>query len=697
MEEKGGMALDEELKDVIKRVADLELEVTLLKHQLADKEVVSERAPTMNMATPVKRLDEETAPKQEVPVRVPTVRKEFNLEKALGTWLPRVFMFILLLGVLWGLKVGMDYGVITNPVRVALGYAGTILLYYLGMRYVRRGKKGFGLTLLGGFIGLGILTTFAAHHLYGYLSFTVAFLLGVVYIIAGLLLSRKTKSETLTLFSGIAGFLLPFLLEGEGATAIQFCAYILLLFLSLFYVSLSQQHKFSFYITFVLFHLTLFFYAILDGGYEAEGILVATVLIQHAVILFFYVKGKISRTVFSEGLLYTNFVFTIAWIKLLDHVSEMTVYGLLAFVYCVLVIYMFWKKDNALRGILSAVAVFAISVFILSFDLEDSRVVLMLLLVNGTLGIWVGICYETIRTIVTGSIVYLFALPAVLITTPIEVFWSLEHAVWLVFLASVGWLFYTLYRWTPTWLVGKTVRIDGSLIVGQVLVLLYINKLTVLFLSNTYFAFETAIYVQGLVMLVVLCAMYALHKWHKGLYVAHSTVILFLLFSFRMMLSGLGAPYNAHGEFLFTIIVQVIYATVFTVLIGAIMKDRFYLSREKLKWQVPQLAVVLQVFYFIYLNKWYFSFIAAYGWDLEYVLLVHTFSLFTFAFVSISVGGKLQWKWVKFIGAGLIVVCVLKLFIIDLSNISIFVRAILFIIVGIAGLIYSRTLLKEEK
>lgn len=696
MGEKGGMVLDEELKDVIKRVADLEREVASLKRQLSDKEVVPEQASPIRVATPVKRPDEVATPQQEVPVREPTVRKEFNLEKALGTWLPRVFMFILLLGVLWGLKVGMDYGVITNPVRVALGYAGTILLYYLGMRYVRSGKKGFGLTLLGGFIGLGILTTFAAHHLYGYLSFTVAFLLGVVYIIAGLLLSRKMKSETLTLFSGIAGFLLPFLLEGQGATAIQFCAYILLLFLSLFYVSLSQQHKFSFYITFVLFHLTLFFYAILDSGYEAEGILVATVLIQHGVILFFYVKGKISRSIFTEGLLYSNFVFTIAWIKLLEHVPEVTFYGLLAFVYCALALYSFWKKDHALRGVLSAVAVFAISVFILSFNLEDSRVVLMLLLVNGTLGIWVGIRYETLRTIVTGSIVYLFALPAVLITTPIEVFWSLEHAVWLVFLASVGWLFYTLYHWMPTWLVGKTVRIDGSLIIGQVLVLLYINQLTLLWLSSTYFAFETAMHVQWLVVLVALCLMYALHKWRQGLYVAHSAVILFVVLSLSVMLSGLGAS-NAHGEFLFTFFVQVLYAAIFTVMIGAMMKDRFYLSREKLKWQVPQLAVVLQVFYFIYLNKWYFSFIAAYDWDLEYVLLVHTFSLFTFAFVSISVGGKLKWKWVKFIGAGLIVVCVLKLFIIDLASISIFVRAILFIIVGVVGLVYSRTLLKEEK
>ncbi len=78
---------------------------------------------------------------------VPTqrkVRNEFDIEMVLSAWLPRIFMFILLLGVLWVLKVGMDNGIITNPVRVALGYAGTILLYYLGMRYYNGGKKDLG-------------------------------------------------------------------------------------------------------------------------------------------------------------------------------------------------------------------------------------------------------------------------------------------------------------------------------------------------------------------------------------------------------------------------------------------------------------------------------------------------------------------------------------------------------------------------
>ncbi|WP_082786460.1 DUF2339 domain-containing protein [Sporosarcina psychrophila] len=691
------MKLDEELKVILQRVSDLEGEVSTLKRQLAEMKTppspVTEKVEKVHLASIMARLPEQPV-REEVPIQQ-KIRKEFDLEKALSNWLPRIFMFILLLGVLWGLKVGMDNGFITNPVRVGMGYTGTILLYFLGTHYYNGGKKGFGLTLLGGFIGLGILTTFAAHLLYGYLNFTIAFVIGVAYIIAGLLLSRKTKSETLTIFSGIAGFLLPFLLEGEGATSIQFCAYILLLFLSLFYVSLSQKYKYTFYVMFSLFHLTLFVYALLESAFAEESILVATVLIQHSVILLFYLKGRISRDVFSEALLYSNFVLTIGWIKLLDHMQEVTVYGLLALLYSVLAVYSFWKKESALRGILSAVAVFAVTVFILAFDMDDTRVILILLLVNGAIGIWVGLRFNTLRTIVTGSVIYLFTVPAVLTTMQINAFWSMENAVWLVFIGSFSWIFYTLYRFTPSRLLGKTKSIDKSLIVGQLLVLVYIFKLTKLGLANTYVSFDTANHVQAFVLLMVLSAMYFFHKWSKGLYLTHGAVILFLIAGMIVLLTGLGSYYK-HGEFLFNFFVQFAFVAAFTAVVWAIVKDRFYLSSKELKWETPQLAIVLQIIYFIVLNKWYLAFTTAYEWDLEYVLFAHTFLLFAFAFVSISIGGKMNWKYVKIIGAVLIIICVLKLFLVDLSSISILVRAILFTIVGVVGLVYSRTLLKED-
>jgi len=177
--------MDENNEDIIKRLTYLEEEVKLLKSQQAEllaQSVSNDEPKKVVPRKPVQekvysaperasRVEEDEDSRQQLSPIQP--RKEFDLEKMLGLWLPRVFMFILLLGVLWGLRLGMNHGFITNPVRIGLGYAGTGLLYYLGMKYTHNKNRVFGLTLLGGLVALGILTTFAAHHLYGFFGFTV--------------------------------------------------------------------------------------------------------------------------------------------------------------------------------------------------------------------------------------------------------------------------------------------------------------------------------------------------------------------------------------------------------------------------------------------------------------------------------------------------------------------------------------------
>ena len=682
--------MSENQQEIMKRLEYLEEEMKLLKAQQAQllgksTQVVEETKTFRPLENPVQQ--------EKVAVVAKPVKKEFDFEKALSQWLPRVFMFILLLGVLWGLKVGMDNGFITNPVRIVMGYAGTGLLYYFGMKYYGKKNKVFGLTLLGGFIALGILTTFAAHHLYGYFSFIVAFVIGVAYIAAGLWLSEKTKSETLTIFSAIAGFLLPFLLEGESATSIQFCAYILILFLSLFYVTLRQKHKYTFYISFLLFHLTLLTYGVLSGDVGDEPIIVGTVIIQHILLLAFYLKGKIERHVFTEALIYSNFVFALGWIKVLAHNQEILVYGLFAALYVALSVFSFVKKDNLLQGVFSAVAILAVSAFVLSLNMENGETKIILLLINGAVGLWVGFRYKTKRTIATSSFIYIVAGMAVLVTEIYE-FMSLENLAWVVLMLTLAFIYYTAYQFLPTNLKVDVKRIDQSLIVGQIILLFYLIKLTTITLSNFKIGFATSEHLNLLVMIIGIGAMTQLSKWARGKHLAYSAIVLYLFLGLITMGLRL-ATYIEYENYLLNLAVEIMYLIGLTILFIAIMKDKFMIKRADFKVKLPILAIIMQVVYFIFLNKWFLTFVQTYEWDREYVLLGHTFLLFAFAFASISIGRKLGWKYVKFIGAGLIVVCVLKLFIIDLGAVSILIRAILFTIVGVVGLLYSKTLFKE--
>ena len=182
-------------------------------------------------------------------------KEDFQFDQFLGIWLPRIFMGVLILGVLWALKVGLDNGWISYEVRIVLGYAATLIILYFGMKNINKEQRLFGITLISGVIAIGLLVTVAAYYLYGFLNYPLAMFISIFYIVLGLFMSKKTKSEVLTIFSGFAGFLLPFLIAGTTVETWTFCLYILILFISLFYIAIDGKHKLSYYVTFFFSNL----------------------------------------------------------------------------------------------------------------------------------------------------------------------------------------------------------------------------------------------------------------------------------------------------------------------------------------------------------------------------------------------------------------------------------------------------------
>ncbi|MBO1911661.1 hypothetical protein J4G37_43580, partial [Microvirga sp. 3-52] len=194
----------------------------------------------------------------------------------------------------------------------------------------------------------------------------------------------------------------------------------------------------------------------------------------------------------------------------------------------------------------------------------------------------------------------------------------------------------------------------------------YLLKLTAVALSDFKIGFATNEHIHLLVMIVAIGSMIQFSKWARGKYLAYSAVILYLFLGLITMGVRL-ATYIEFEKYMFNLSVEVLYLIGLTILFITIMKDKFLIKLAKFSVKLPLLAIIMQVVYFIFLNKWFLTFVHTYKWDTEFILLAHTFLLFAFAFASVSIGRKLDWKYVKFIGAGLIVLCVLKLFIIDLG------------------------------
>lgn len=705
-------------EDLSQRIEQLEKELMLMRKQMATIEAKldgnihsTEQSYVQQVAKPKKKNQQEqqyghakTAEKHSL-IKKPKAKQQpqrklkdpISIEQLLGIWLPRIFMFVLILGVLWGLKIGMDQGWISYGVRIALGYVATFLLLYIGSRNFKKEQKIFAITLFGGLITIGILVTMAAYYLYDLFTYPVAFIIGLFYILFGLVISKKTSSETLAIFSGIGGFLLPFLITGGTVQAWTFCLYILTLFLSLFYIALQSKHKVSYYVTFILFHLTLLVYTTNVLQPNEETFIVATALIQHVVILFFYVRGAISREIFSETLMYTNVVFMLGWITLLEKNNDIIVFGAFAALYIALTFYAYSRKDVKFQSIFSAIAILALSAFILSFQLEHFEIELLLLLINGAAGIWIGLRFRTLRTIIISSLIYTLVMLITIAFVDPPKWISIGQLTWIGLITTLIFIYYGLYRNGTKQFGIKIKSIDFSLIGGQLVTLIYIYKLVDIAMQDkiAYTDWDFRTHMQLFILTIAITLTFFAHKWKHGIYLTHAAAIQFLLLGFYFAVSPI-TYIQQRSYFAFTLFAEILYLVLFTALFLLIMKNKFP-GTNKLSKYVANFAVVVQLTYLFFLHKWYFAITDLFVDNYEYAYIGHTLWLFLFAFLSISLGIRSQWKLVRIIGFGLVGFSLIKLFFFDLINVSIIVRAVLFIVVGVIGLVYSRTLLKDDE
>ncbi len=74
----------------------------------------------------------------------------FNIIKFCQTWLPRIFVGIMLLGVIWLFKAGVDAGLLTPAIRIVFGIFLSIGFYYIGDIQIKRERQALGLVLAGG-------------------------------------------------------------------------------------------------------------------------------------------------------------------------------------------------------------------------------------------------------------------------------------------------------------------------------------------------------------------------------------------------------------------------------------------------------------------------------------------------------------------------------------------------------------------
>ncbi|WP_433945615.1 DUF2339 domain-containing protein [Paenibacillus sp. SN-8-1] len=352
-------------------------------------------------------------------------------------WLPRVFVLVLLLGILWGFSAAVSSGIITEPARCIMGLGAAALLFWYGEIQFRHKRQALGQVLQGGSIAILMLTLFAAHMLYELIPAPHSFVLYILSIGAGVFTAIRHRSQVLIMITMVGGYLIPFLIRSEVPDAWIFAGYEALFSVAIMVIAAIYSFRISYFTAFFMLHIPLF---ALYLGSDTEAIRYAYLTALMLQYLGLFVLSFFRPLILTRGipfLLFTGFILLSGWTALLFHGDRAIIYEIVtaiwAFIYSITALWNFiWKKDYSIHA---SIASFAL--FLWLFDVLHAAGLAAALITLGTLTLLLGMKPRRTLQLVIGGVIYTSGL-LWLALHPIQEVISLESAAWIVLLGSAA-------------------------------------------------------------------------------------------------------------------------------------------------------------------------------------------------------------------------------------------------------------------
>jgi uncharacterized membrane protein len=404
-------------------------------------------------------------------------------------WLPRIFIVVFLLGVLWGFTAAVNAGLITEPVRCMLGITAAGLMYWQGEAQIRRSRTTLGQVLLGGSIGVLILSLFAAHMLFELIPAIPAFILFVSSIGLSVFTALRHRSQSLMIISLFAGYLVPFLVDSSQANIWVFCGYEALFSITMILLSLRFSFRGAYYAAFGVLHLPLLFSLWESGGSESHAALITAVLLQHILLYAISTFYSKENSMDLQIMLYTSFGLLIAWMYGLYGGSgdRLTYEWMLAgssILYSLTALWQYFQK-RALSVTLSIATLGWLLWFIYVLHAEQASTAI---LIEAVIAICLGIKLNSKLQQITGITAYCIGIINVL-SHPISDIFSPETLAWIALIGTLA----GLYAFIKTALKDSKGKSEVNLTIlwsQSVLVLIFISQLTSVFTEPLSFDYQ---------------------------------------------------------------------------------------------------------------------------------------------------------------------------------------------------------------
>ncbi|WP_257351918.1 DUF2339 domain-containing protein [Pseudalkalibacillus decolorationis] len=365
-------------------------------------------------------------------------------ERLIGqVWLPRIFIFVLLLGVIWGFKAASDVGVLNEGVRCIIGFIAGFGLIMLGEYQIKRTRVALGQVLLGGSITVLVVSTFATHVLYGFVGTTLAFTLNLIWIALGIFFAIRHRSEVLAILSTVGGYLVPFLLDSETGNTLFFVSYETIFSIGMLIFAFKKNYWKLHIVAAALLPIVFAIYSVFTIFEDEIAIVTYGIYVQHLTLLgIFFIKKSYFKS--QQMVLSLSFLASVGY-TYLGFGNEQIPWVLLGFG----VMYLFINGYLHVRHHLKeSKVVFPIALLAFLFyfmEVFGGRELGMVLMLQGTLAIYLGFTTKLKTQQFSGAFVYIIgALNTVGLR--MEVFNSIPTWGWTTFVATLWLLTYLTRR-----------------------------------------------------------------------------------------------------------------------------------------------------------------------------------------------------------------------------------------------------------
>ncbi|PYF07341.1 DUF2339 domain-containing protein [Ureibacillus chungkukjangi] len=625
----------------------------------------------------------------------PPSKKQRSLEEMILWLLPKIFMVILVLGVLWGLKVISDFELLSNGLKIVLAYCLSIGLIIIGFILDLRkpdSSQIFTVVLYGGGFIIGILTTAAGAILYDVLGLYFALLLALVYIGYGVTICYVKKNQVLSIFVIFTSLLLPYLLEYMDFNGMMILLYVLIVYGFMQFVVVKYNQSITMYTSFIFSMLAV--HIIWGLNDDSAGMYVISLILLNMILLLVWwelYKPFSKWRAIHEGFLFSLNGFTIL---LINFIADNATFPLLFLTAIYFTVALFANKRNESRivdiaGTLSLLKIFNIIMVINAID----HLEIVLLPLSAFLGLMIGLKLNANLMKILYSILFTFFVIVHLIVDDITPFWTMEHLNYLLIFIYLIVLFLYLKRLTILEFneEGKA-KLNFSIDIYPIFIALYFFIYMYNF-DTTYIAYNNA-YITAIVLAVVMLASLFISEKLIGRVLKYILIFAFLITS----INHIPTHFVEGVDIWLNLLVRVVYALiVIAIIVDIYMKGYLYKTWiSHLKIDIDGLLTVAMVGALLLL----YSLLSQLQFDstVNYYLVVtgKTVLLFVTATMSLWMSSTKELRKVKALGYTLLAIAILKLVFSDLDSLNLVIRAFLFMVIGGIGLFLSSKLISKN-